>query len=72
MTWEGDVIRATYAGQTYQIPGIWLAGYCRNGRTVLEAIQWWHYQATLEKAYLGVASTGARRTNPADKSGGRI
>ena len=48
------VHKVKYAGETYDIPDIWLCGFTqdipgREPRTILDAIKWWHYQATLEK-----------------------
>lgn len=46
-----DIVKVKYAGRSYEIPGIWVAGYCRDGRTVFDAIKWWHYQAELERLW---------------------
>lgn len=46
----GHMTTVTYQGQTYEIPDIWLAGFCHGtGRTILEGIQWWAYQAELAR-----------------------
>lgn len=45
-------ITATVAGQTYQIPAMWLAGATRT-RTYPEAIQVWHEQAQAERQMQG-------------------
>lgn len=43
----GRNIEATYEGRRYVIPEIWIAGFCHNGATVIDAIAWWAYQTTL-------------------------
>ena len=44
--------KVKYAGETYMIPDIWIAGFCRNGRSIMDAIRHWHEQAQLEKLWL--------------------
>lgn len=46
------IMRATIDGVTYEIPEIWVAGFClavpgRPARTVLDAVQWWHAQRVM-------------------------
>ena len=48
---RGRVTEATFEGRTYTIPDIWLAGFCRDGASVLDAIRWWAYQDELELHY---------------------
>lgn len=46
----GRMTTVIYQGQTYEIPDIWLAGFCHGtDRTILEGIQWWAYQAELAR-----------------------
>ena len=46
------IVKAKYAGITYEIPDIWIAGFCHGrGRTLLDAIRWWHEQAEMEKSW---------------------
>jgi hypothetical protein len=50
---------ATYNGRTYDIPDIWLAGFCQSrytpghptlaGATILEAVAWWAWQEELKE-----------------------
>lgn len=43
-------MKATVDGIDHQIPEIWIVGYChRPGRTIEDAVRWWHYQWTLEQ-----------------------
>ncbi len=47
-----DIVKVKYAGESYNIPGIWIAGFCsRDGRHPLDAIRYWHEQAELEKVW---------------------
>lgn len=40
---------ATIEGRTYEIPEMWIAGYCRtHGGTAVDAAQAWHAQAQME------------------------
>jgi hypothetical protein len=42
----------TIDGHTYEIPEMWLAGFCRtNGCTVPDAFAWWHEQEKMEAAF---------------------
>lgn len=45
----GRMTTATYEGRTYEIPEIWIAGFCHHGATVHDAIIWWAYQAELKR-----------------------
>lgn len=36
-------------GNAYRIPEMWLIGAERQGKTVLEAIQYWHEQAVIAR-----------------------
>ncbi len=43
---------ATYNGRQYQIPEMWLAGFCSNGpdgrsRSLADAVAWWAWQTEL-------------------------
>jgi hypothetical protein len=40
----GRHTEATYEGRTYIIPEMWLVGQMQQGKTMLEAIQWWAIQ----------------------------
>ena len=46
-----DTIVAYVDGQHHEIPGIWCAGFCTShpGARTIDAVQWWHYQWTLEQ-----------------------
>ena len=48
---EGRFTEATYNGRTYSIPKYWLMGFCRDGATLLDAVEWWAYQDELERQY---------------------
>lgn len=43
----GRMMQATLEGRTYSIPELWMAGYCRGGATIPEAVVWWAYQTEL-------------------------
>lgn len=43
------VRRVEIEGRVYEIPDMWLAGFCRAGRSVRDAIDYWHQQALLEE-----------------------
>ena len=52
---EGIVPYAKYAGQTYTIPQMWLAGFMSHHpeMSIPDVIQWWHDQAESEKIWRG-------------------
>lgn len=52
---KGRVTIATVEGRTFEIPEIWIAGFCHHGATVHEAIIWWAYQAELKRIEEGEA-----------------
>lgn len=49
----GRMIHATYKGQSYEIPEVWLMGFCcargadDGPRTMQEAVAWWAWQCEL-------------------------
>ena len=53
MTTEGRILHATYGGRTYEIPEIWMMGFCSargqddSPRTIQDGIAWWAYQTEL-------------------------
>lgn len=49
-----DMITAKVDGRTYQIPGMWLAGFLRGrrGATVQDAVLWWHEQELMAEECL--------------------
>lgn len=52
---DGRMVHAECHGRSYDIPEVWLMGFCtaRDGddspRTVWEAIAWWAWQVALEE-----------------------
>lgn len=40
-------LTAQFEGRTYEIPEMWVAGFCREGNTVEEAVAYWHTQTIL-------------------------
>ena len=63
----GPVCKATYRGRTYQIPDIWIAGFCQGAKLrgepheIGDAIAYWAQQvayAELEEADEREASHG--------------
>ena len=45
-------LTATVDGETYEIPEIWIAGFCQTHRTrtTEDAVMYWHWQSQLAKA----------------------
>lgn len=43
-----NIIVAWYEGRRYEIPDIWVMGFCRGtNRTIQDAVAHWHYQQML-------------------------
>lgn len=54
-------LHAMVGSAHYSIPQMWLAGYCRGGATVQEAVTYWHQQAEMERKVLAVARKPRKR-----------
>jgi hypothetical protein len=56
------VMVATVRGQRYEIPEIWVMGWCHGARlrhepsSIADAVAFWAWQAELERAELEVAT----------------
>lgn len=42
---------AKIEGRTYEIPEMWMVGFCRGGKTPVDALRHWHEQEMMEVTF---------------------